>query len=117
MKKNNDKKYPASLFVMGFIMNLTKNFIFFYPGLLLLFIGIWSDICLKIGVCLLLADVAVSLIEQIQIRNATLNSDNPEFEDFQNAMLSENWMENIKNIVESKTESNRDETDDDDTEE
>ncbi len=113
MKKNNDKKYPASLFVIGFIMNLTKNFLFFYPGLILLFIGIWSDVCLKLGLCLLLADVAVSLIEQIQIRNTVLNSDNPEFEKWQNAMLSEDWRENIQNIIESKT----DETDDDETEE
>ncbi|MBQ3182969.1 MAG: hypothetical protein IJB24_04750 [Clostridia bacterium] len=113
MKKNNDKKYPASLFVIGFIMNLTKNFLFFYPGLILLFIGIWSDVCLKLGLCLLLADVAVSLIEQIQIRNTVLNSDNPEFEKWQNAMLSEDWRENIQNIIESKT----DETDDDKTEE
>lgn len=113
MKKKNDKKYPASLFVVGFIMNLTKNFLFFYPGLILLFIGIWSDVCLKLGLCLLLADVAVSLIEQIQIRNTVLNSDNPEFEKWQNAMLSEDWRENIQNIIESKT----DETDDDKTEE
>ena len=113
MKKNNDKKYPASLFVIGFIMNLTKNFLFFYPGLILLFIGIWSDVCLKLGLCLLFADVAVSLIEQIQIRNTVLNSDNPEFEKWQNAMLSEDWRENIQNIIETKT----DETDDDETEE
>lgn len=113
MKKNNDKKYPASLFVVGFIMNLTKNFLFFYPGLILLFIGIWSDVCLKLGLCLLLADVAVSLIEQIQIRNTVLNSDNTEFEKWQNAMLSEDWRENIQNIIESKT----DETDDDKTKE
>ena len=110
---NNDKKYPVSLFVIGFIMNLIKNFFLFYPGLILLFIGIWLDVCLKIGVCLLLADVAVSLIEQIQIRNTILNSDNPEFEEFQNAMLSGNWRENIQDLVESKIEN----ADDDETEE
>jgi len=62
-------------------MNLTKNFFLFLPSIILLIVGIWVKWCLFVGVALLLLDVIISLIEQIQIRNATINSDNPSFKE------------------------------------
>jgi len=76
-----DNKYPVSLFVIGVLMNLTKNFFLFLPSIILLIVGIWVKWCLFVGVALLLLDVIISLIEQIQIRNATINSDNPSFKE------------------------------------
>lgn len=102
MKNNQEKKYPTSLFVIGFFMNLTKNLILFFPGVILLIIGIWVKWCLILGIALLLIDVIVSLIEQIQIRNATVNSDNPDFKEWQDAILSSDWKDNIKDLTESK---------------
>ncbi len=102
MKDNQDNKYPVSLFVIGVLMNLTKNFFLFLPSIILLIVGIWVKWCLFVGVALLLLDVTISLIEQIQIRNATINSDNPNFKEWQDAILSSDWKNNIMDLTESK---------------
>ncbi len=95
-------KYPWSLFFIGFIMNLIKYFYLLLPGIVLLFIGIWSKGALIIGVCLLALDIIISLIEQIQIRHTTLHSDDPNFKPFQDAMLSDNWIGNMHDLLEGK---------------
>ncbi len=38
-----DNKYPVSLFVIGVLMNLTKNFFLFFPGIILLIVGVWVN--------------------------------------------------------------------------
>jgi hypothetical protein len=98
------KKYPVSLFIIGFLMNLTKNFFLLLSGLILLFIGIWVNWCFTVGVALLLIDVIISLLEQITIMNTTLNSDNPNFKEIQDAVLSPDWKDNVKDLVQSKIE-------------
>lgn len=109
MKDNQDKKYPVSLFVIGVLMNLTKNFFLFFPSIVLLIVGIWVKWCLFIGAALLLLDVIISLIEQIQIRSATINSDNPNFKEWQDAILSSDWKNNVKDLIESKIDDTNDE--------
>ncbi len=95
------KKYPQSLFWIGFITNMFGRYFFlFFPALILLFIGIWSKPCLIIGVILLAIDIIASFIEQLNIRKATLDSDNPNFAKFQDAILSPDWRENIHNVIE-----------------
>lgn len=113
MKKKQDRKYPASLFITGFILNLTRNFILLLFGFIFLFIGIWVKLCWQLGISLLLADVVISLIQQIQIRNTILNSDDPNFNELQDAMMSPDWKDNIKDIIETKMN----EFDDDEDEE
>ena len=108
MKDNQDNKYPVSLFVIGVLMNLTKNFFLFLPSIILLIVGIWVKWCLFVGVALLLLDVIISLIEQIQIRNATINSDNPNFKEWQDAILSSDWKNNIMDLTESKIDDTND---------
>lgn len=103
---NNSKKYPVSLFVIGFILNITKNFFLLIPAIILLIIGIWVKLCLKIGLILLIIDIILSFVEQIRIMLTTLNSSNPNFSEFQNAILSDNWKDNIMNLVEEKIDSN-----------
>jgi len=109
MEKKKDKKYPISLFIMGFFMNLFKNFILILLGVIFLVIGIGVQWCLILGVGLLLLNVVISFGQQIQIRNTTLSSDDPDFQQWQDAMLSPDWMENIKEMTESKIRENADE--------
>ena len=108
MKDNQYNKYPVSLFVIGVLMNLTKNFFLFLPSIVLLIVGIWVKWCLFVGVALLLLDVIISLIEQIQIRNTTINSDNPNFKEWQDAILSSDWKNNIMDLTESKIDDTND---------
>lgn len=71
----------------------------------------WVKVCLIIGLGLLGLDIVLSFVEQLHIRNATLNSDNPNFTEFQTAILSKNWKDNITSIVENKTNENHDNDD------
>ncbi len=109
MKDNQDNKYPVSLFVIGFLMNLIKNFFLFFPSIILLIVGIRVKWCFFVGVALLLLDVIISLIEQIQIRSATINSVNPNFKEWQDAILSSDWKNNVMDLTESKIDDTNDE--------
>lgn len=113
MKKNGKPKYPAGLFWMGVLLNITKRLFLLLPAILLLILGIFFEKCLLFGLALLLLVIAIALIEQIQIRNATLNSDDPNFQEWQDAILSPKWRENITDLLETKIETS-DEVDPDD---
>lgn len=105
----NNRKYPTSLFIIGFISNILFHFFWlFVPAILFLIIGIWKDICLWIGIGLLILDVLLSFIDQMKIRHTFLSdSDHPDFQAFQEALSKDgNWMENVKELVESKIEEN-----------
>ncbi len=112
MKEKQERNYPKSLFVIGLLMNLTKNFFLLFPGLFFLIVGIWVKWCFVVGLVLLLMDVLISFIEQIQIRNTTINSDNPNFKEWQDAILSSDWKENVQNLVEENIENNTNQSDD-----
>lgn len=90
-------------------MNLTKNFFLFFPSIILLVVGIWVKGCFFVGIALLLLDVIISLIEQIQIRSATISSDNPNFKEWQGAILSSNWKNNVMDLTDSKINDTNDE--------
>lgn len=96
MKNNQKKKYPLSLFIMGLFMNLIKNFLLFFSSIVLLVIGIWIKWCLFLGLILMFINIAISLSEQIQIRNTVLNSNNPNFTKYQEAILSSDWRDNVR---------------------
>lgn len=106
MKEISGHKYPVSLFVIGFLMNLLKNFLLFFPSIIFLIIGIWIKWCFFVGVALLLSDVVISLIEQFKIRSAAINSDNPDFKEWQDAILSSEWKNNVIELTESKIDDN-----------
>lgn len=91
------RAYPAYLFWMGFVGNLFGRFFYlFIPAVILLIIGIWIPVCLLTGIVLLAVDVAVSFTAQLIIRKTVLKeSDNPNFREFQNAVLSPNWREEL----------------------
>lgn len=104
-----EKKYPVSLFIFGFISNVVGRFFFlFFPAVILIIIGIWLKVGLIIGLSLLGLDVLLSFAEQLNIRNATMKSDNPNFKIFQDAILSKNWKNNIMDILEDKISEDQD---------
>ena len=101
----NDRKYPTSLFIIGFITNILFHFFWlFLPCIILLIIGIFVKSCLYIGLLLLLIDVVLSLIKQLRIRQAFLKeSDNPNFRVFQDVLSKDgNWKDNINEFLNQK---------------
>lgn len=98
-----EKRYPFSLFLVGFITNVLFRFFWlFIPSVVLLIVGIRVDLCLYAGLALLGVDVVLSLVEQIKIRKIMLShSDNEQFRKFQEAISKDgNVFENVKSFVE-----------------
>ena len=101
----NNRKYPTSLFIIGFITNILFHFFWlFIPCIILLIVGIFVKPCLYVGLALLLIDILLSLIEQFRIRQAFLEeSDNPDFREFQDALSKDgNWRDNIGELLNQK---------------
>jgi len=96
------KKYPTSLFIMGFILNLIHHFYLLLPGVVFLIIGIWNKVFLMMGVSLLFVDICISLIEQFIFKRALMTSDNPQVKAFQDATCTKAWSKNVINLVENK---------------
>ena len=94
MKKG---KFPISLLIMGFIMNLFFRFWYiFVSALIFMFIGIFIKPCLIIGLFLLLVDIIVSLVVQLFNIKTIYESDT-----LSNIILKDgdNWRNNLMNYV------------------
>ena len=101
----NNRKYPTSLFIIGFITNILFHFFWlFIPCIILLSVGIFVKPCLYVGLALLLIDILLSLIEQFRIRQAFLKeSDNPDFRAFQDALSKDgDWKDNLGELLNQK---------------
>ena len=101
----NNRKYPTSLFIIGFVTNILFHFFWlFIPCVILLIIGVFVKTCLYIGLALLLIDIVLSLIKQFRIRQAFLEeSDNSDFRAFQDALSKNgNWKDNIGELLNQK---------------
>ncbi len=106
MKK---RKYPMSLFVIGFITNfLFHYFWLFLSGVILIIAGIFLKPCLFAGALIILVDAVLSFAEQSRIRKAFLSdSDNADFRAFQDALSGDGkWTDNIKDVLENKVKDN-----------
>ena len=103
-----NKKYPISLFITGFIMNLFfRLFYLSIPAIILMILGIWFSACLYIGIGLFLIALIISLILQLMLKNIALEaSKNESFQEFQDAISSHNWYKNVMGIVVSKINEN-----------
>ena len=102
MKK---RKYPISLFLIGFITDVLFRFSWlFLPGAVLLVIGLFSKPCQYIGQTLLLTDIVISLIDQIMLRKAFLSeSDDEDFQDFQDSVSgSDGWRNGVRSFLEKR---------------
>ena len=101
----NNRKYPTSLFIIGFITNILFHFFWlFIPCVILFIIGIFVKPCLYISLVLLLIDIVLSLIEQLRIRQAFLEeSNNPDFRAFQDALSKDgSWKDNMGEFLNQK---------------
>ena len=110
------RRYHWKLFWIGFMMNLTKNFLLLLPSIVLCIIGIWIRYLLYIGLVLFAIDIVVSFIEQWRIKQTVENSTNPNFAPWADLMSKDHWDEKIIKAVNEKTESqNTNDTDSDQT--
>ena len=113
----NNRKYPTSLFIIGFITNILFHFFWlFIPCIILLSVGIFVKPCLYVGLALLLIAVLLSLAEQFSLRQAFLEeSDNPDFRAFQDALSKDgNWKDNIDELLSQKISDPQNEINSDD---
>ena len=103
----NNRKYPARMFVIGLIGNfLLHYFYLFLPGIILCVIGIWSKVCLCIGLAMLILDLIFSVTDQIKIRNACLStSDNPEVNRLMDIFYGAADPESIHDFIKEKMQS------------
>ena len=98
--KDPKPQYPASLFWTGVALNILRSFLWLVVSTVLLIIGRTTPWCAAAGLALLVLVVAVAIIKQLSYRHTVLHSDTPEFDDWQAAMLSPDWEENVKAMVE-----------------
>ena len=108
------RKYPKSLFVMGFVMNLLIKFWYlFVLSLILRIIGIWIKACLYIVVILIVLDFIISLIYQMVLVNTFVNSSNLNMEEFQDAISTDNWSKSVRSIISEKIDADEENKDKD----
>ena len=98
--KDPKPQYPASLFWTGVAINILRSFLWLVVSTVLLIIGRTNPWCGMAGLALLVLVVAVAIVKQLSYRHTVLHSDTPEFDDWQAAMLSPDWEENVKAMVE-----------------
>ncbi|WP_455716556.1 hypothetical protein, partial [Anaerosporobacter sp.] len=83
------RKYPITLFLLGMISNAIRYFVIGLLGIVFVFIGLFAGKgCMIFGLVILMGYVVLCTIEQIKIRNATLNtSGNSEVDKLLDAIL------------------------------
>ncbi len=100
-----NRKYPISLFIFGFVMNIVFRFwVLFVLGIVFSIVGIFVKSFVNIGLAILLFDVALSFVEQMRLRQTFLEeSDDSDFETFKDMMSEDgNWMENVREFLNDK---------------
>ena len=100
-----NRKYPISLFIFGFLMNVVFRFwVLFVLGIVFSIVGIFVKSFVNIGLAILLLDVALSFVEQMRLRQTFLEeSDDSDFEAFKDMMSNDgNWIENVRGFLNDK---------------
>ncbi len=98
--KEQKPKYPPSLFWSGVALNILRSFLWLILSTVLLLLGGKTPWCGIAGLTILVLVVAIAIVRQLIYRHTVLHSDTPEFADWQAAMLSPEWEENVKDMVE-----------------
>ena len=101
----NKRKYPLTLFIIGFLMNVVCRYTFLlFLSFVLLVVGFFVPPCRYLGAVALSLDLILSFIEQMIIRATFLkDSDNPDFKDFQNTMSKDgSWRNNLEQFLSSR---------------
>ena len=97
--KDQRPQYPASLFWTGVALSILRSFLWLIVSTVLLLVGRTTPWCGAAGLTILALVVAVAIVKQLSYRHAVLHSKDSEFADWQAAMLSPDWEENVKDMV------------------
>ena len=95
--KDPKPQYPASLFWTGVALSILRSFLWLVISTIRLLIGRTTPWCGMAGLAVFFAVIAVAIGKQLIYRHATLHA---EEEDWKDAMLSPDWEENVKAMVE-----------------
>ena len=98
--KEQKPNYPPSLFWSGVALSILRSFLWLILSTVLLLLGDKAPWCGAAGLAILALVVAIALIKQLSYRHTVLHSKDSEFADWQAAMLSPEWEENVKDMVE-----------------
>lgn len=93
-------KYPLSLFLIGFFLNILRMWWLVLAAVILMVVGIWQVACLYIGIGILAVVLFFSLVQQLIYRHIVLTCKNPELSDFQQAVLNGNWRGDVSSLLE-----------------
>lgn len=97
--KDQRPQYPASLFWTGVALSILRSLLWLVLATVLMLLGTKTPWLGWAGLAILVLVVAVALIKQLSYRHTVLHSKDSEFADWQAAMLSPDWEENVKDMV------------------
>ena len=97
--KDQRPQYPAFLFWTGVALSILRSFLWLIISTVLLLVGRTTPWCGAAGLAILVLVVAVAIVKQLSYRHTVLHSKDSEFADWQAAMLSPDWEENVKDMV------------------
>ena len=108
-----EPKYPIKFFVFGFFLDFfMRHFYLFLPAAVFAIIGIFAPWAVVVSTALILLDIVLSLFSQIQIMHTLTHDDDPNCAPWRNAIRSENWEENVRELTEEQIKSNENDGDD-----
>lgn len=97
--KDQRPQYPASLFWSGVAISILRSILWLVIATILMLLGAKTPWLGWAGLAILALVVTVAIVKQLSYRHTVLHSKDSEFADWQAAMLSPDWEENVKDMV------------------